>query len=92
MTKITGEFRDAAFLAWRDRLPPTHWSKYDLSACRLGFDAALAALMDAGFVVAQPFDKVLHEGEGETQEYQLVPTSMLDTYREVIATLKDDRA
>jgi hypothetical protein len=33
---------DADFDAWVASLPATHWSKYDLSACRLGWDAALA--------------------------------------------------
>lgn len=30
---------DEAFKAWRDSLPQTHWARYDLSACRLGWDA-----------------------------------------------------
>jgi hypothetical protein len=30
------------FEAWRDTLPATHWARYDLSACRLGWEAAIA--------------------------------------------------
>lgn len=33
---------DPEFDAWRDSLPDKHWAKYDLSACRLGWDAAKA--------------------------------------------------
>lgn len=36
---------DEAFDAWRNSLPATHWSKYDLSACRLGWDAAIAVFL-----------------------------------------------
>ena len=32
---------DQPFARWRDSLPKTHWAKYDLSACRLGFDAGV---------------------------------------------------
>lgn len=28
------------FRAWVDSLPAKHWAKYDLSACRLGWEAA----------------------------------------------------
>lgn len=31
--------QDPAFDAWRDSLPKTHWARFDLSACRLGWDA-----------------------------------------------------
>lgn len=27
------------FLAWTRTLPATHWARYDLSACRLGWEA-----------------------------------------------------
>jgi hypothetical protein len=33
---------DADFERWRDGLPATHWARYDLSACRLGWDARAA--------------------------------------------------
>lgn len=33
---------DRAFNLWRDSLPEKHWAKYDLSACRLGWDARSA--------------------------------------------------
>ena len=33
----------AAFDAWAQSLPDNYWAKYDLSACKLGWDAALAA-------------------------------------------------
>lgn len=29
------------FRAWVESLPPEHWARYDLSACRLGWEAAL---------------------------------------------------
>lgn len=35
---------DKKFRAWVESLPDTHWAKYDLSACRLGWDAGRAAL------------------------------------------------
>jgi len=31
---------DSQFIEWRYSLPETHWAKYDLSACKLGWDAA----------------------------------------------------
>ena len=31
---------DPDFQAWVQSLPADHWSRYDLSACRLGWDAA----------------------------------------------------
>lgn len=37
-----------AFLEWRNTFPEQHWSKNDLSACRLGFDAGYAAGRDEG--------------------------------------------
>lgn len=39
----SGRAVDAQFDAWRDSLPATYWARYDLSACRLGWDAAIAA-------------------------------------------------
>lgn len=33
---------DAAFMAWTKGFPQKHWAKYDLAACRLGWDAALS--------------------------------------------------
>lgn len=30
------------FRAWVETLPDAHWAKYDLSACRLGWEAARA--------------------------------------------------
>jgi len=30
------------FTAWCDTLPEKHWARYDLSACRLGWEAAIA--------------------------------------------------
>lgn len=38
----TDELR-AKFEAWRDSLPAKHWARYDLSACKLGWDAAHAS-------------------------------------------------
>lgn len=35
---------DRLFRAWRDTLPPAHWSTYDLAACRIGWDAGRKAL------------------------------------------------
>lgn len=34
---------DERFDKWRDSLPKEHWARYDLSACKLGWDAAIAA-------------------------------------------------
>jgi hypothetical protein len=31
-----------AFEEWKATMPATHWAKYDLSACRLGWEAAMA--------------------------------------------------
>ena len=45
-----------------------------------------------GKVLVEPYEKIMVEGEGDTVEYQLVPTSMLDTYREVIELLKSQIA
>jgi hypothetical protein len=36
-----------AFNDWRDSLPKKHWSKYDLSACALGWNAAIDAMLRA---------------------------------------------
>lgn len=36
--------RNLEFEAWRDSLPEKHWAKYDLSACRLGWEAALGLM------------------------------------------------
>ena len=47
-----------------------------------------AVKADDGKVLIAPYDRIMVEGEGDTVEYQLVPTSMLETYREVIETLK----
>lgn len=47
-----------------------------------------AVKADDGKVLVAPYDRVMIEGEGDTLEYQLVPTSMIDTYREVIKTLR----
>lgn len=44
-----------------------------------------------GYVVARPYEKVAHEGEGATEEFQLVPTAQIDTYQEVIRRLKGER-
>ncbi|UXN69927.1 hypothetical protein N8A98_22410 [Devosia neptuniae] len=44
---------DAAFVQWRDSLPDKHWAKYDLSACRLGWEAGRANL-SASVVPAAP--------------------------------------
>lgn len=33
--------RNYEFETWRDSLPEKHWAKYDLSACRLGWEAAI---------------------------------------------------
>lgn len=30
------------FNAWRESLPPAYWARYDLSACRIGWEAAKA--------------------------------------------------
>ena len=35
--------RDDRFDKWVESLPASHWAKYDLSACRLGWDAATNA-------------------------------------------------
>jgi hypothetical protein len=32
---------NADFRAWVDSLPPTYWTRYDLSAARIGWEAAL---------------------------------------------------
>lgn len=55
---MTNELR-AKFEAWRDSLPAKHWARYDLSACKLGWDAAHAsrdaeveALQDALFQIS----------------------------------------
>jgi hypothetical protein len=33
--------QNADFRAWVDSLPPTYWTRYDLSAARIGWEAAL---------------------------------------------------
>lgn len=38
---------DEDFDAWKAALPSGHWAKYDLSACRLGFDAGWQAAIAA---------------------------------------------
>lgn len=38
---VTDNLRNLQFEAWVATLPKTHWAKYDLSACRLGWEAAL---------------------------------------------------
>lgn len=46
------QISDAAFDAWRDSLPAKHWSKYDLAACRIGWDAARNSPTHVGEAVA----------------------------------------
>lgn len=41
---MSDDTRDLEFEAWRDSLPATHWARYDLSACRLGWEAARARM------------------------------------------------
>lgn len=43
---ITGPFLEPnpEFTAWAATLDPKHWSKYDLSACRLGWEAGVASV------------------------------------------------
>lgn len=36
---------DRLFREWRDTFDPKHWSKSDLGACRLGWDAGRAAML-----------------------------------------------
>ena len=35
------------FRAWADSLPPTYWSRYDLSAARIGWEAACKFIQTA---------------------------------------------
>jgi hypothetical protein len=35
------------FRAWVESLPPAYWARYDLSACRIGWEAGRAALLAA---------------------------------------------
>lgn len=39
---MTNELR-AKFEEWRDSLPEKHWARYDLSACKLGWNAGRAS-------------------------------------------------
>jgi hypothetical protein len=52
---------DKLFRAWVESLPDTHWAKYDLSACRLGWDAGrkeFEALLDEFWEMRTlPFDQ-----------------------------------
>jgi len=36
-----------AWEAWKAQMPAKHWAKYDLSACRLGFEAAQTMALEA---------------------------------------------
>lgn len=40
------------FVEWRDSLPNSHWARYDLSACKLGWDAARQYWLDEAIKVA----------------------------------------
>jgi len=42
-----------------------------------------------GYVVVQPFERIIHHGEGADEEYELVPTSRQTVYENVIAGLKE---
>lgn len=52
---------------------------------------AMDALETAGWFVVHPYQKVMVEGEGSTDEYQFVPTSRIETLEEVILILKGER-
>jgi hypothetical protein len=49
---------NAEFDAWVASLPAKSWAKYDLSACRLGWDAARAALPAQPVVAVKPLEWV----------------------------------
>lgn len=63
------------FEAWVATLPKTHWAKYDLSACRLGWEARDALLREAGRVTGEGMVAILRERlrqisvEGYTPEH-----------------------
>lgn len=42
------------FEEWRDSLPATHWARHDISACKLGWDAAIEAYLRAASRDAEP--------------------------------------
>ena len=59
--------RNPAFRAWVETFPDEHWAKKDLSACRLGWDAATQRCIDAGnnLITEYPetdFDKTINQG------------------------------
>lgn len=50
---------DAAFDAWVATLPAKHWAKYDISACRLGWEAQKAERIEVD-ESAVPVAKIRH--------------------------------
>ncbi|UYQ71018.1 hypothetical protein OF122_13210 [Pelagibacterium flavum] len=71
MTDWRNPATNEAFLEWRNTFPEQHWSKNDLSACRLGFDAGYAAgdnqgsawPAEAEYSYGQPVEKFTGEAQ-----------------------------
>ena len=43
--EVECKWEDHLFRTWVESLPAKHWAKYDLSACRLGWNAGREALL-----------------------------------------------
>lgn len=50
--------------------------------------AIIAALDSLGYVVVSPYDRIVVQGEGADEEYQLIPTRQIETYLQAIEMLK----
>lgn len=45
-------------------------------------------LRSLGYVVARPYERSMYEGEGATEEFEVVPTSRQEVYEAAIAELR----
>jgi len=67
------------FRAWVETLPDKHWAKYDLSACRLGWEAGRAALQQESLkAVVKPLEWVY---VGRVVDKPSDPNSLVRQYR-----------
>lgn len=77
---------DAAFDAWVATLPAKHWAKYDISACRLGWEAQKANRIEADeSAVPVAWGKFVADGgpcDGQLYEHA-------DTKEEIEALIRD---
>lgn len=94
-TDRVNDTEDAEFSAWVKTLPAATWAKKDLSACRLGWDAARAASLNASSGEAVAWLHVRDDGrktfwEAPTPDGLSIPLYAAPPVSNPVAALADD--